>query len=367
MERTSLIIKTSIKAIAVNLILVIFKTIVGLIANSIAIVIDAVNNLSDAISSIITIVGAKLAGKAPDKEHPYGHGRIEHFSSIIIAVIILIAGATAIKESIEKIINPDVSNYSAASLIIVAVAVLVKLVLGKYVKGIGEKINSQSLVASGTDALLDAVVSFSTLIVAIVNLIWHLSLEGIVGIVIACLIIKSGIEILRETVNTMIGTRIDGELSRKIKEKINSFKEVEGTYDLILHSYGPTRMIGSINIQVDDDMTAREIHSLTKRIEGVIYAELGIILTIGIYSSNKTNKKAMEIKEQLEQIVSKYPEILQLHGFYLDEDEKFISFDIIVDFKVKEPNVVKDKVVEQIKIKYPEYNYFVVLDRDFSD
>ena len=143
MNRDKIIIKTSIKGIVVNIILVIFKAIVGIIANSIAIVLDAVNNLSDALSSIITIIGTKLAGKAPDKEHPYGHGRIEYIASAIIAIIVMLAGLTAVKESAEKIINPEEANYSVASLIIVAVAVVVKFVFGRYVKGIGKKINSR--------------------------------------------------------------------------------------------------------------------------------------------------------------------------------------------------------------------------------
>lgn len=367
MERTKIIVKTSIKAIIVNLILVIFKATVGFAANSIAIVVDAVNNLSDAVSSIITIIGAKLAGKAPDKEHPYGHGRIEYFSSIIIAIIILISGIVAVKESIEKILNPGESNYTITTLVIVVVAILTKLVLGKYVKKIGEKIDSKSLVASGIDALWDSVVSFSTLIAAIINLTWHFSIEGIIGILIACLIIKSGIEILKETINTIIGTRIDGDLTRKIKETINSFEDVQGAYDLILHSYGPTRMIGSVNIQVDDNMTARQIHSLTKRIEGEIYSKYGIVLTMGIYSSNSTDEAAIEIKKELTQIISKYPDIIQLHGFYYDGEKKFVSFDIIVDFKVKHPLEIKDKIVNELKEKYSDYEFFVVLDNDFSD
>lgn len=367
MDRSKVIIKTSIKAIITNIILVIFKATIGLIVNSIAIVLDAVNNLSDAISSIITIIGAKLANKAPDKKHPYGHGRIEYIASVIIALIILLAGITSLKESVQKIIFPESANYSVVSLIIVGVAVFVKFFLGRYVKNTGKKINSQSLIASGTDALFDSVVSLSTLVAAIISIVWNISLEGYLGVLIGALIIKSGIEILRETLNTIIGIRADGELSKKIKEKLNSYKQVEGAYDLILHSYGPSRIIGGVNIQVDENMTAKEIHGLSKKIQGDIYTEFGIILTIGIYASNKTDKEAVEIKESLEQILKKYPEVLQLHGFYLDVIENKISFDIIIDFDAKNPREIRDKIIAEIKEKYPEYNYFVVLDNDFSD
>ena len=150
MSRQSKIVKTSIIGIVVNLILVAFKATVGILVNSIAITLDAVNNLTDALSSIITIIGTKLAGKAPDKNHPYGYGRIEYFSSVIIAAIVLWAGVTALMESWPKIFHPDVTSYTTVSLVIIAVAVVVKFVLGRYVKSVGEKINSQALVASGS-------------------------------------------------------------------------------------------------------------------------------------------------------------------------------------------------------------------------
>ena len=367
MERSKIIVKTSVIAIVTNIFLVIFKAIVGVFANSIAIILDAVNNLSDAISSIITIIGTKLAGKAPDKEHPYGHGRIEYFASVIIALIILFAGVTSLKESVEKIITPAESNYSIVSLVIIAVAVIVKFILGRYVKNTGKKIDSQSLIASGTDAFFDSIVSGSTFIAAIINIVLHIKLEGFLGVIIAALIIKSGIEILKETLNTMIGIRADGELSKKIKERINEFDGVEGTYDLILHSYGPSKIIGATNIQVDENMTAKEIHGLTKRIESVIYSEFGIILTIGIYASNRADEEAVKILNDLEKIISKYPNIVQLHGFYLEKEEKNVSFDIIIAFKEENPKELKEQVLKEIKELHPDYNYTIIIDTDFSD
>ncbi len=367
MDRSRIIVKTSIRAIIVNFVLVIFKAIVGFIANSIAIMLDAVNNLSDAVSSIITIIGTKLANKAPDKEHPYGHGRIEYIASVIIAMIILVAGLTSLKESAEKIMFPAQTNYSTVSIVIVAVAVFVKFFLGRYVKNIGKKIDSQSLIASGTDAFFDAVVSFSTFIAAIINLTWNINIEGYLGILIAALIIKSGMGILKVTLNTMIGLRADGNLSKKIRESINSFEEVQGTYDLILHSYGPSKIIGALNIQVDENMTAKEIHGLTKRIAKKIWKEFGIMLTIGIYASNEGNEMSTEIKMYLEEILKNYKDVLQFHGFYLDEEVKNISFDIIVDFCAKNPKQIKYEIKEKMKEKYPEYSYSIIIDNEFCD
>lgn len=366
MDREKKIIKTSIQGILVNIILVVFKAIVGIFANSIAIVLDAVNNLTDAISSIITIIGTKLANKAPDKEHPFGHGRIEYLTSTIVSAIVLLAGITAVKESIEKIINPEESNYSIISLVIIAVAVIVKFIFGRYVKNIGKKVNSQSLVAAGQDAFMDSVLSFTTLVAAIINYIWHLSLEGYLGVIIGIVIIKSAIEMLKETVNDMIGQRADIEIARNIKEEVCAYEEVQGAYDLTLHNYGPSKTIATVHIQVRDDMTANEIHSLTREISTKIYEKYGILTTIGIYAANDKGEFA-EIKKELVNSIKDYKDIKQVHGFYVDKENNNIYFDLIIDFDCDNPDKVKEQIVDKLKNKYPKYEYNVILDADFSD
>ena len=363
MDRQRKIIKTSIIGIVVNLILVAFKATIGILVNSIAITLDAVNNLTDALSSIITIIGTKLAGKAPDKNHPYGYGRIEYFSSVIIATIVLWAGITALQESWPKIFNPDVTSYTTVSLIIIAVAVIVKFILGRYVKGIGEKINSQALVASGSDAFFDAILSLSTLIAAIISIFFHISLEGILGVIISLVIIKASIDMLKETIDSMIGVRVDSELSKKIKDSVEEVDGVWGAYDLILHNYGPENMIGSVHVEVDDDLTAEDIHTLSRVISTKVYGELSIILTVGIYARND---KYEYIRRDLEEITSEYEEVLQIHGFYVYETEKLISFDIIVDFDADREKV-KEEILSKIKAQYPEFNYLIIDDYDISD
>ena len=366
MDRDKIIVRTSVIGILVNLVLVAFKATIGIMVNSIAITLDAVNNLTDALSSIITIIGTKLAGKAPDKEHPYGYGRIEYFSSVIISVIVLLAGITALEESVPKIFNPVLADYTFVSIFIIAVAVVVKFFLGRYVKGKGKEINSQSLVASGSDALFDAILSLSTVVAAIISLIWHISLEGILGTIIAFVIIKAAIEMLSETLSSMIGTRVDNEITGKLKERINSFEEVKGAYDLTLHNYGPTQLMGSVHIEVSDSLTAREIHKLTRKILYAIYEEFGIILTVGIYASNTENAEYNEIRDSLNEIIAKYPEILQMHGFYVDDAINLITFDLIIDFDA-DCSDIKDKVLEEIRNKYPNYHFDAILDADYSD
>ncbi len=357
------IVKTSIIGIVVNLILVAFKAFVGIATNSIAITLDAVNNLTDALSSIITIIGAKLAGKAPDKDHPYGYGRIEYFSSVIIAAIVLWAGITALMESWPKIFTPDVTNYTNVSLLIIAVAVVVKFVLGQYVKRVGEDINSQALVASGSDAFFDSILSLSTLIAAIISIFFNISLEGILGVIISIVIIKASIDMLRETLDSMIGARVDSDLSKKIKDSILEIPGIYGVYDLSLHNYGPEDMQGSVHVEIDDTLTALDIQKLSRHISAKIFKEFSIILTVGIYAHNDVHK---DIRDDLYNIASQYPEILEIHGFIVYEDENLITFDIIVDFDADRESV-KEKILSEIKTKHPEFNYLMIDDYDVSD
>ena len=363
MSRQEKIIKTSIIGIAVNLILVAFKAFVGIVTNSIAITLDAVNNLTDALSSIITIIGAKLANKPPDKNHPYGYGRIEYFSSVIIAAIVLWAGITAFMESWPKIFNPDVTNYTTVSLVIIAVAIVVKLALGQYVKRVGKDISSQALVASGSDALFDSILSLSTLVAAIISIFFHISLEGILGVAISIVIIKASIDMLRETVNSMIGSRVDSELSKRIKSSICELPEVYGAYDLSLHNYGPEEMQGSVHVEVDDSLTALEIHNLTRQISVKIYDEFSIILTVGIYARND---KFSDIRNDLYEIASKYDEIIEIHGFIVYEDQELVTFDLIVEFDA-DRNEVKNRVLKEITQMHPQFKYHIIDDYDVSD
>ncbi len=366
MERNNIIIKTSILGIVVNVLLVLFKGIVGFLTSSIAIILDAVNNLTDASASCITIIGTKLSLKSPTKKHPYGYGRIEYFTSVIIALFVLAAGATALIESIKKIINPSDATYSHISLIIILVFVLVKFFFGKYVKNVGKKVNSNNLIASGSDAFMDAILSFTTFISALLNYIWKLNLEGYLGIIIAIFIIKTSLEILKDTIDSLLGVRADSLLTKKIKKEVMQFSEVQGVYDLNLHNYGPSNIIASLHIQVKDEMMARDIHILTREISYLIYEKFGIILTIGIYAANDKGEFG-DIKKELAKIIKKYKTIIQLHGFYVDNRKENVFFDLIFDFSEKDKEKIKDQIVNELKEKYPKYNFNVIIDYDITD
>lgn len=366
MDRNQRIVRTSIIGIAANLLLVAFKTGVGLATNSIAVILDAVNNLSDALSSIITIIGTRLSGKRPDRKHPYGHGRIEYITSAVIAIIVLLAGVTSLRESLEKTIHPEETSYGAASLVIIAAAVVVKLLMGRYVKKVGEEINAGTLIASGSDATFDAVLSFSTLLAAAAKLLWNWQIEGVLGVVISLFILKAGVEMLLDPINSIIGIRADADLSVPLREMICSFPEVRGAYDLTLHNYGPSQIIGSVHVEVPDRMTARQIHYLTRCISGRAFDEFGVLLSVGIYAANDSSEELTEIRRVTEAIVAQKPEILQMHGFFGDEERKIVMFDLIVDFSA-DASAVKKDVVEQLMQKYPKYRFDIVLDSDYSD
>ena len=366
-ERSRVIVRTSVIGILANLVLVAFKAAVGLLSHSIAIVLDAVNNLTDALSSVITIIGTKLANKKPDKKHPLGHGRAEYLSAMIVAGIVLYAGITAMVESIKKIIHPEQADYSAVTLIVLAAAVAVKIVLGTYVRRKGKQVNSGSLEASGQDALFDAILSASVLASALIYLKFGLSLEAYVGIVISVVIIKAGIEMMRDTVSDILGRRADPELSKKIKEILNRPEEVHGAYDLFMNNYGPDRNYASVHLELPDTMTVDEVDVLTRKIEKKIYQETGVIMTgIGVYSYNTQNNEVAHMRNDIMRTVMSHDWVLQCHGFYADTVKKTLRFDAVMSFDM-DPEEGVEILQKEIREKYPDYQLTIAPDVDLAD
>lgn len=365
-QRQKVIVRTSLIGIAVNILLAAFKAGIGLLSNSIAVVLDAVNNLSDALSSVITIFGAKLAGRKPDKDHPLGHGRIEYISALIVAAIVMYAGITSLVESVKKIIDPQKPDYSTISLVIIAVAVLAKILLGRYVKKMGEKTHSGALVASGTDALSDAALSLAVLLTALLYTFKGISLEAYVGVVISGFIIKAGYEMISDTVKDILGRRANVEVSNKIKKIISEEPDVLGAYDLFIHDYGPDKAYASVHVELPDNMTVDKVDVLTRKLTDRVYRETGVILTgVGVYSRN-TDAKAERIRRDIEKIVMAHEWALQMHGFYIDEERKIIRFDVVMSFDVSHSEGIKT-ICEEVKEIYPEYDLVIVPDIDITD
>lgn len=366
-DREKTIVKTSIIGIVANVFLAAFKAAVGIISNSIAVTLDAVNNLSDALSSVITIIGAKLGAKKPDKKHPLGYGRIEYLSSMIVAAIVLYAGITSLVESVKKIIHPETADYGMVSLIIIAVAIVVKLVLGQYVKKKGEQVNSGALVASGKDASFDAILSASVLASAIVFIVWGISLEAYVGVIISIVIIKAGIEMMIETLNDIIGQRGDKEMAKEIRKLIMEEPEVRGAYDLTLFNYGPDKYYGSVHIELPDTMTVDEVDVLTRDIQFKVFREMSVILTgIGVYSYNTSSDEIAEIRNAIQKAVLSHEWALQMHGFYVDLNRKTIRFDVVLDFEIEQMEAI-EIMTKEVAEMYPDYTIRIIPDVDVTD
>ncbi|MBQ6360708.1 MAG: cation transporter [Lachnospiraceae bacterium] len=366
-NRDSIIVRTSIIGITANIFLAAFKAAVGILSHSIAVTLDAVNNLSDALSSVITIIGTKLAGKLPDKKHPLGHGRVEYLSALIVSAIVLYAGFTSLVESVKKIIHPETPDYAPVSLIIIASAVIVKIILGRFVKAQGEKVNSGALIASGADAMFDAVLSASVLASAVIFMMTGVSLEAFVGAFISVIIIKSGYEMMQDTLDDILGKRADAEKVKEIKKTILSFDEVLGAYDLFLNNYGPDKDYASVHLELPDTMTVDQVDVLTRKVQAKVYKETGVIMTgVGVYSYNTSDDEAARIRNRIRKLVMDHEWALQMHGFYADVEQKKIRFDVVLSFDIK-PEEALQILYTELAEAFPGYELHIAPDVDISD
>lgn len=367
-NREKIVIRTSLISISANIILAVFKAFVGIFSNSIAIISDAINNLSDALSSIVTIVGTKLAGKAPDKKHPYGYGRIEYITSLIVSIIVLYAGATALIESTKKIFSPEDVDINVTTLVILIAGIIVKFILGLYVKRKGRDTKSDSLVASGADAFNDAILSTSVLASSIIYMVLHVNIEAYVGALVSIFIIKAGFDLVKEAVDNMLGTRVETNLAKSIKNEILKEDAVKGAFDLVLNDYGPDKYLGSVHIEVEDTLTVAEIDKISREITDRVSRKFGVILhTIGVYSINTKDEHIINARKTTEKIVFSHKEILQMHGFYLDPKENTLSFDIIIDFKAENPEQIYKNIYDEVQANFKDYKISITLDIDTSD
>jgi cation diffusion facilitator family transporter len=367
-ERDRGIVRASVVGIVANVLLTAVKAAVGLLSNSIAIVLDAVNSLSDAAASGITIVGTKLAGKQPDRKHPFGYGRIEYLTTIIIAVIVLWAGIESLQQSVGRIITPEPADYDTVTLIVVAIAVVAKIMLGLYTKRVGARLNSGALVASGADSMMDSIISAATLAAALIYLLCGLSLEAWLGAIIALIIIKAGVDMLREVLSKIIGERISPDTARSVKETVASVDGVLGAYDLMLDDYGPDKLWGSVHVEVPDTMSADQIDELTRRIQRKVYQRCDVILhTVGVYSQNTKGGVTAEIRAAVIAYADADPYILEVHGFYAEEDQHAARLDLVVSFDADDRHAVVAAAKEYLEKRYPGWSFEIALDSDISD
>ena len=308
-----------------------------------------------------------MGAKQPDKKHPLSYGRIEYLSSMIVAALVLYAGLTSLVESVKKIIHPEAAEYSAVSLVIIAVAILVKLGLGTYVKRQGQRVNSGALAASGSDALFDAVLSASVLASAVAYLLWGVSLEAYVGVAISLFILKAGVEMMIETLNDIIGKREDAETTKELKRIVCQEEGVLGAYDVTLFNYGPDKNYGSVHIELPDTLTMDEVDRMTRRIQADVFQRTGVILTgIGVYSFNSSDDEAARMRNAVQKTVLDHDWALQMHGFYADTEKKALRFDVVMSFDVDRKEAL-ETLYGEVSALYPDYTALIVPDVDVSD
>ena len=355
-NREKQIINISILGIIANLILAGVKIIIGVMSGSIAITSDAVNNLTDSSTALITIIGTKLAQKKPDKNHPFGFGRIEYLTSMIIGIIVLVTGFEMGLSSIKGIFNPSAVDYSWVILIVLFITVIIKTFLAAYIEKQGRKLNSGALIASGKEAKNDVLISVVTIISALVYMFTKLSIDSYAGLFISIFILKTGFEVLKDTINKILGEKIDSEVKDKIFEIIQSSESILGVHDLILNNYGPNTNIGSINVEMDYKKTIGEIYPEIHKLQMKIYQETHVYLIFGI---------TKEVWRILKDFKQSEPHCIGWHGVVIDEKDKRIFCDVVLDFSCNRSEI-KSRLEKIIQDRFKEYTIVVIVDSEFS-
>lgn len=366
LNRQQKIVRTGYVGIITNVIVACGKAGVGILSQSMAILLDAVNNLSDALSSALTIIGVKLAGRPADDKHPFGYGRIEYFTAVIISALILVAGATSLVESIKGIIEPQQQEYTVIGLCVIAITLFVKFFLGVYTKRKGKELSSDSLISSGSECIVDCIVSVSTLISAGLFIIFGWEVDSWLAALISCLIIKTGIEMMMSPVKELLGKRSDANLVAAIKACAGKVNGVRGVYDVVIHNYGPEQNVGALHVEVDDTLTASDLHQITRQIQIDVRHDFGIFVTVGFYARHQEGTAPAKEEAAVRQYVTQLDGVLGMHGFYVNHTQRVVSFDIVYSFKIKQPLSLRQHIKEHLKADYADYEISIGLDRNYS-
>ncbi|KAJ49044.1 cation diffusion facilitator family transporter [Clostridium tetanomorphum] len=358
--------------IIINTILFIVKLIVGIITSSISVTADAFNNLSDATSSLITMIGFKLASKPADREHPFGHGRIEYISGLAVSFMVMLVGFEFIKSSYSRITNPIQVNFQIIPFILILLSILTKVWISRFNKYIGKKINSSALQASSFDALSDVITSSCVALSLVLSKWTTFPLDGYIGILVSAFIIYSGFSLIKETLNPLLGEAPDEELVDKIINGVLSYRYISGVHDLVIHNYGPNKFMASIHAEVPQDISIVKIHEIIDRAEKELSNELNIILVIHMDPINTNDKEVNFARKELEKIIKNYSVIKSIHDFRIvgEGEKKNLIFDIVIDYNQSLTEEFQTKIVEDlskdIKKIHPLYDAVITIDRDFT-
>jgi len=360
----------SFVGIASNVVLFMVKIVIGLMLNSIAVIADAFNNLSDVASSVVTLVGFNMTNKPADKEHPFGHGRIEYISALIVSFMILMVGVEFIKSSFDRIRNPEPVSFDLISIGILTLSIAVKLWLSKFNKRIGSAIGSKAMEASSFDSLSD-VITTSVVIVSIILSKWiSLPIDGYIGILVAIFILYAGFNIAKDTLNPILGEAPDPELVEGIQDMVLSYEGITGAHDLIIHNYGPGRCIASIHAEVPDHVSIVKTHDIIDRAEKEISQELGVYMLIHMDPVNTNCEITHKIQQQVIEVINDFDDEISIHDFRVvnGETHKNLVFDIVIPIgysEAKEAETVEG-IKEKIHKRYPEYDAIITVDKEYA-
>ena len=369
--RNSYVYLGSIVGIICNLVLSIIKITVGAISGSVSVLADGFNNLSDMASSVITMIGIKLANRPADKEHPFGHGRMEYLSALIVAFMVMIVGVQFIKSSVDRIMNPAPISFEIIPFILLLLSLLVKLWLSRFNKYVGEKINSSALKAASIDALGDVFTSSCVLISFVVAKFTTLPIDGYVGLVVSAAILYAGYSLVKDTISPLLGEAPDEELVKAIKQGVLSYDNIIGVHDLIIHNYGVGKCMASIHAEIPSNIDLITIHEIIDTAEREISQKLNIYLVIHMDPMCIHDEKINSLKGDVQNILLKYDSIKSMHDFRITEGENKIN--IIFDIEVDAHNIntnekeeeLRSKITEEIKKLNPLYNCVITIDKYF--
>ncbi len=363
--REGIISTTSVLGIITNALIAIGKVIVGLLASSIAIVSEGVNNASDALTSVLTLVGTKLARKHPDAKHPFGYGRIEYLTSLVISILILVTGIEMLINAVKLIFEPEELSITVLSLVIVAASAVIKFFLGIYTIRMGKKAESGALEAVGLDCRNDSFVSLVTILSAVVFLVFHVSIDAYVGILTSLLIIKAGVEILKDTLSELIGRPGEKDLAVQIYNEILKTEGVLGAADMMLHNYGPEAYSGSVNIEIDHEKTVEEIYQVIHRLQLKIMHEYKVTMVFGIYAVDNDHDDVRKLRKDIGQYVTDTEHVKSFHAVYLEPGTNRLYCDLIVDYDLKDWDVLRADFSEYMKKLYPDRELELTVETEF--
>ena len=367
--RTAYGVLASIVGIFCNVFLFVVKFVVGFILHSVSVTADAFNNLSDAGSSIISFVGVKMAEKPADRDHPFGHGRIEYIAALVVSFLVLEVGFTFLKDSIGKIQTPETLNFQTVSVVILILSIAVKLWLGLFNRKLGEKINSKVMMAVFADSMGDVITTGATILSLIFFRLTGINIDGIVGVGVALVVMWAGVGIARDTLEPLIGEAIDPEVYEEIKSFVESYDGIEGTHDLIVHNYGPGRSMASIHAEVPNDVDIEQSHEIIDRIERDTAKKLGIFLVIHMDPVEMKDQRVLQIRDRAVRILRELDPACSIHDFRVVHGEKQnnLIFDMVIpiEYDEKMRAELPQKLAERLKKEDPRYECVITAEYDY--